>query len=253
MIDTDPLRSALQRIIEADQRPKHTTVEIDPAGNTIQIEMVDGSCAVIARAALAAAPRSDADALREAPVAWIVLSTDADQIRIWWRDEEPAKAWAARHGLPLIPLYAKPFSAADFLALPPAAPLREVAWRYRAKDQAEHRAWSYTHRRRPDEMNGWEVQSLYAATAAPALDRAAIIKECAKAAQNFETKRHWSDDPDMQNQAYYTEGEVAHEIATTILALASAHQPAAIDKAASDKFAANLDHAIDVLTRPGDK
>jgi hypothetical protein len=70
-----------------------------------------------------------------------------------------------------------------------------------------------------------------------ALDRAAIIKECAKAAQNFETKRHWSDDPDMQNQAYYTEGEVAHEIATTILALASAHQPAAIDKAAAaDNF-----------------
>jgi NTP pyrophosphatase (non-canonical NTP hydrolase) len=65
---------------------------------------------------------TDTDPLREAPIAWIVLCTDADKIRIWWRDEEPAKAWAARHDRPLIPLYAKPFVAADFLAIPPAAP-----------------------------------------------------------------------------------------------------------------------------------
>jgi hypothetical protein len=69
---------------------------------------------------------TDTDPLREAPIAWIVLCTDADQIRIWWRDEERAKAWAARHDRPLIPLYAKPFVAADFLALPTAAPLREA-------------------------------------------------------------------------------------------------------------------------------
>jgi hypothetical protein len=71
------------------------------------------------------------------------------------------------------------------------------------------------------------IQAAEDRPAAPALDRAAVIEECAQIAANFETKRHWSDDPDMQNQAYYTEGEVTHEIATTIRAIAIAMQPTA--------------------------
>jgi hypothetical protein len=50
-------------------------------------------------------------------VAWVVLSTDADQVRIWWRDKERAIVWAEQHDRPLIPLYAKPFASSDFLAL----------------------------------------------------------------------------------------------------------------------------------------
>lgn len=51
------------------------------------------------------------------PVAWVVLSSDTDNLRIWWRDKERADKWAAEHDRPLIPLYAKPFAAADFLPL----------------------------------------------------------------------------------------------------------------------------------------
>ncbi len=51
------------------------------------------------------------------PVAWAALSSDADKLRIWWRDKAAADAWAGQHNRPVVPLYAKPFAAADFLPL----------------------------------------------------------------------------------------------------------------------------------------
>jgi len=61
------------------------------------------------RAALAATPAVGGKA-----VAWLVLSEETGNTRIWWRDEERAKAWATKHNKPLIPLY----------AAQPASPLR---------------------------------------------------------------------------------------------------------------------------------
>lgn len=59
----------------------------------------------------------DGTTIGQEPVAWVVLAKDVDNVRIWWRDKERAEKWAAEHDLPLVPLYAKPFSTADFLAL----------------------------------------------------------------------------------------------------------------------------------------
>ena len=50
---TSGMREALQKIVAIDQHEKFVTIECDPAGNTMAVEMVDGSCASIARAALA--------------------------------------------------------------------------------------------------------------------------------------------------------------------------------------------------------
>ena len=56
------LVKALEEIIARDQVELATCVEIDSAGNTYTVEMIDGSCAQIARAALsAAAPAKPAD------------------------------------------------------------------------------------------------------------------------------------------------------------------------------------------------
>jgi hypothetical protein len=51
--DCARMERALRRIIETDQREQFITIECDPAGNTMVGEIVDGPCAVIARAALA--------------------------------------------------------------------------------------------------------------------------------------------------------------------------------------------------------
>lgn len=47
------VREALEKIITIDRHEKFITIECDPAGNTQSIEVVDGPCAVVARAALA--------------------------------------------------------------------------------------------------------------------------------------------------------------------------------------------------------
>lgn len=49
-------------------------------------------------AAQAAAPGGEA-------VAWLVLSEETGNTRIWWRDKERAELWAAKHDEKLIPLY----------------------------------------------------------------------------------------------------------------------------------------------------
>jgi hypothetical protein len=50
--ENEQLRSALADIRDGDQRERLTTVEVDSAGNTYEVEMVDGPWARIARAAL---------------------------------------------------------------------------------------------------------------------------------------------------------------------------------------------------------
>lgn len=42
------------------------------------------------------------------PTAWIVLSEETGNTRIWWRDKERAEEWSRQHDKPLIPLYADP-------------------------------------------------------------------------------------------------------------------------------------------------
>lgn len=42
------------------------------------------------------------------PVAWIVISEETDNTRIWWRDKERADAWCAKHDKTAIALYAAP-------------------------------------------------------------------------------------------------------------------------------------------------
>lgn len=116
----DPLRD--DRIL----RDLDTLARSSDTGNRWEGEVADRAAAEIKRLRAAAPPAAP---LREAapePVAWTVLSTDADRIRIWWRDKELAEKWAAEHSLPLIPLYAKPFAAADFLALASAAPAIQI-------------------------------------------------------------------------------------------------------------------------------
>lgn len=55
--DFDRLVQTLEWIIRANQVEQKTTIEVDPAGNTYSIEMVDGGYAREARAALAAVRR----------------------------------------------------------------------------------------------------------------------------------------------------------------------------------------------------
>jgi hypothetical protein len=42
------------------------------------------------------------------PVAWIVISEETNNTRIWWRDKERADAWCAKHDKTAIALYAAP-------------------------------------------------------------------------------------------------------------------------------------------------
>lgn len=119
-------------------------------------------------------------------VAWVVMSSDADNIRIWWRDKERAEKWAAEHDQPLIPLYAKPFAAADFLALSTSTKVTTATTEAIADAKQDilnaieaidigllQAARMHMHK---------AVRNLtYAADAAvPAMDRAAVIEECAK-------------------------------------------------------------------------
>jgi hypothetical protein len=52
------------------------------------------------------------------------------------------------------------------------------------------------------------------------ITREAAIEECAMAIENYNPDRQWSADSDMQNQAYYTGGEVQSEIVDLVRALA---------------------------------
>lgn len=72
----DAMREALRRIIQIDQREERTTVEIDPAGNTYDIKMVDGPLAKIARDAISTlVPLSDgAGEIPEAAL-WALIGT----------------------------------------------------------------------------------------------------------------------------------------------------------------------------------
>lgn len=47
----------------------------------------------------------------------------------------------------------------------------------------------------------------------------AAIDECVSAVEDYNSDRKWSDDEDMQNQAYYTSGEVQNEVLNLIRAL----------------------------------
>lgn len=125
-------------------------------------------------------------------VAWIVLSKDTDNLRIWWRDKERAEKWAAENDRPLVPLYAKPFAMADFLPLaaPPApvAPQDGLAGLDERLDRllltADGGGRFVLSTESAKNIVGIVREWLRpAAPPAPVADRAAVIEECAEKAR----------------------------------------------------------------------
>jgi hypothetical protein len=207
----DPLREALEKLrqwpqegiaaLESHQR------QIDRDGCEVGVsrQAVDEVVTLVKaiRAALAIPPAAP---LREAdpePVAWTVLSTDADRIRIWWRDKELAEKWAAEHSLPLIPLYAKPFATADFLALA-AVPQERV-------DRAMVPEIQF------DPTNHHNAMKCPYCNPAGLVDRAAVIEECARVADRISEPNDTYPAP-----ANAIRGTLGKKIATAIRALANA-------------------------------
>jgi hypothetical protein len=72
--------------------------------NFDSVEMVECKHALWEEIVAALRMPGPAVAARE-PDAWLVLSEETGNTRIWWRDRERAEAWAAQHEKTLIPLY----------------------------------------------------------------------------------------------------------------------------------------------------
>jgi hypothetical protein len=144
-----------------------------------------------------------------------------------------------------------------------------VAWRYKVLPED---SWSVTDAR-GDLPIGKEatIEPLYVVAPAEQTPGSAILKqadelhdlgfeggwdaaidECVNAVEEYNPDRKWSDDEDMQNQAYYTGGEVQNEILGVIRALAKAprQSPAAIDWEGAYKLALKKIADLEARSQP---
>jgi hypothetical protein len=128
------VREALPRVTKVDETQGGWRLDVQwldrlkadvekATGYQVTLECVEET-ALRVEALLAA--RSAREVLE--PVAWIVLSKDEANVRIWWRRNDLAKEWAKTHNAPLIPLYTHPrcTDAVLPLAAPPPSAAREA-------------------------------------------------------------------------------------------------------------------------------